>query len=107
MPLHETPTREVVHPGFMTAWAALLIPAGSAAFGGLAGAGSAIWAKIVTHRSTDARERAARRETLKIKRFESERETLLALQDAVHRLHQIVDRAQQSPKFRVSPELAA
>lgn len=82
----------------MTAWAPLLVPAGSAAFGGLIGAGSAIWAQVITHRGTTAREREARLDAFKIKRFESERETLVALQDTIQEMHGLIARRYLSGK---------
>jgi len=63
---------------YMTEWANLLIPAASAAFGGLVGGGSAILTQVVTRRGTSSREQEARHDVFKVKRFEIERETLLA-----------------------------
>jgi hypothetical protein len=73
----------------MTAWASLLIPAGSAAAGGIVAGASAIWAQAVTQRGTSTREREARREAFILKRLDTERETLISLQDAIEEVGRI------------------
>lgn len=71
----------------MTAWASLLVPAGAVAIGGVVTGASAIWTQVLVHRVTSERERESRRDTFMVKRFETERDTLLALYEAVYELH--------------------
>ncbi|MEO3808075.1 hypothetical protein ABGB17_03645 [Sphaerisporangium sp. B11E5] len=61
----------------------LLIPAVSAVIGAIVGGGATIISQILTQRGTYKREREARRDAFQTRRFEIERDTLLALQDAV------------------------
>jgi hypothetical protein len=61
----------------------LLIPALSGLAGALIGGAATVWSQIVTHRGTARREREAREHAFMIKRYEIERDTLLALQDAL------------------------
>ncbi|MGI8333523.1 hypothetical protein ACRYCC_26520 [Actinomadura scrupuli] len=67
----------------MTAWASMLVPAGSVVVGAVIAGGAAVGGQVLTHRGNFQRERAARREAFKITRFETERETLLSLQAAL------------------------
>lgn len=71
----------------MTAWAPLLVPAGSAMVGALIGGGATIAGQLVTNGGTRKREREARRDAFQVKRFEIERDTLIALQDVIQDHH--------------------
>jgi hypothetical protein len=66
----------------MAALADLLIPAGSALVGALIGSAGTIGSQIVTNRGVHKREQEARRDAFMSRRYEIERDTLLALQDA-------------------------
>jgi hypothetical protein len=70
---------------YVTTWASLLIPAGSVAVGGLITGGFAVWSQNVIHLRTSERDREARYEAFTIRRYELEREVLVALQDALER----------------------
>lgn len=61
----------------------LLITALTGLAGALIGGGATVWSQTVTHRGTARREHEAREHAFKIKRYEIERDTLLALQDAL------------------------
>jgi hypothetical protein len=66
----------------------LLIPAGSAVAGALVGGGTTIYSQMIAQSGTRVRDREARQDAFESRRFEIERDTLLALQDAVeaHRM---------------------
>ena len=81
----------------MTAWPSLLIPAGAAASGGIITGVFAVWSQVITHRRTDARERDSRREAFMIRSFETERENLRTLHDALHACHFALLRHQNNP----------
>lgn len=61
----------------------MLIPAGSVVVGAVIAGGAAVGGQILTHRGSFQRERMARREAFRIAQFETERETLLSLQEAL------------------------
>jgi hypothetical protein len=67
----------------MATMAALLIPAGSVLFGGLITGGFTVASQSLTNRGTFKRERDARHESFRVRRFEIERETLMSLQDSI------------------------
>ncbi|MCW2940506.1 MAG: hypothetical protein JWN00_3491 [Actinomycetia bacterium] len=67
----------------MTAVLDLVIPAGSALIGAVVGGAATIGSQWLTQRGTYKRDREARRDTFQARQFEIERDTLLALQDAV------------------------
>jgi hypothetical protein len=63
----------------MTDWAAMLVPAGTL----VAGSVLTMFGQVLIDRRALRREREARRDAYKVKRYELERETLLALQNAI------------------------
>ncbi|TYB47887.1 site-specific integrase [Actinomadura chibensis] len=69
-PQHDPPLDHLGHPRQVTAWARLLVPATGVAVGGIITGGAAIWGQVLTHRGTYERERGARRDAFKVKRYE-------------------------------------
>lgn len=67
----------------MAAMADVLIPAGAVLLGGVITGVFTIYGQNLTHRSTHKREREARRDAFLVKRYEIERDTLIALQEAI------------------------
>jgi hypothetical protein len=67
----------------MTAWANLLIPAGSVVAGGLVTGSLTLWGQALVNKGTHKREREARHDAFKVRQREIERDALLALQDAL------------------------
>jgi len=65
----------------MTSWAASLIPVGSLAFG----SALTLFGQALSDRRTSRRERESRLDAIRVRRYEIERDTLLALQDGVLR----------------------
>jgi hypothetical protein len=90
----------------MTAWASVLIPAGSAIFGAVVAGSAAFGSQIFTQRRTYARERESREHAFTVRRYEIERDTLLQLQTAISELYATYENFERREYLKKLPKVA-